>query len=77
MVRTVETNSPAQANVGQTVKVETPDRLVEELLFLLGLEGRKPATLYMYQDRGGVYISRAPVEGIRKIIFRNPGGRSS
>lgn len=66
-----------EARTPSTVKVETPEALVNEILLLLGLDKRKSVTLYLYPVREGVHVSKMPLEGIRQVVFKEQGGKAS
>jgi hypothetical protein len=65
----LKTNTSAQE-----INVQTAQGLGEEIMFTLGLERKDKATVWIYADNsGGVYVSRVPREGIRKINFTGRG----
>jgi hypothetical protein len=68
----LETNSSAQE-----IRVQTAEELGEEILFKLGLEKGNKAMIWIYRDdSGGLYISGAERQGIRKIMFTRRGKES-
>lgn len=59
-----------------TVRIEGPEALGNEILFLLAVERRKSVDLYVYKERDEVHISKVPRQGIRRIKYES-GGKPS